>query len=159
MEASRLTVLQLLREYSWDKESWFLPLASAIEGITSEEASWRPPGGGNTIWQTLNHLNFYNARILERLKGRAPAPLSVTNTETFGEPGDPNDAAGWQETVRRARQIAEDIREALNGITEAELDNDGLGEALTAWVMHDAYHTGQIVLLRKMQGAWLAERE
>jgi uncharacterized damage-inducible protein DinB len=34
-----------------------------------------------------------------------------------------------------------------------------VGEALTNWMMHEAHHTGQIVLIRKMQGSWPAQRE
>ncbi|WP_077615738.1 DinB family protein [Caenibacillus caldisaponilyticus] len=106
MGKSRLSVFQSLRDYSWDAESWFLPMASAIEGVTSEEASWRPPGGGNTIWQTLNPLNYYNACILERLKGRSPDPSFITNTATFGAPGDPDDREGWKRDAAPATSLS-----------------------------------------------------
>lgn len=153
----------MLREYSWDREGWFAPLAAALEGLGPAEAAWRPPGGGNTIWQTVNHVNYYNERLLCRLTGRTFAGPALSNNDaTFGDPGDPGDASGWQATLERTRRIAEGLRQALAERTDADLDKPlssaSLGEELTAWIMHDAYHTGQIVLIRKQQGSWPAQR-
>ncbi|WP_276642577.1 DinB family protein [Caldibacillus debilis] len=159
IEYSPLSLLKELRKFGWKEESWFLPLASAIEGVTAAEAAWRPDGHTNSIWQILNHLNYYNERVLEQLQGKEPAPQSITNTETFGPPGDPADRKGWEETLRRTRQIAQGIEEALEKFYGKDLEKEGFLEKLAAWIMHDTYHTGQIVLLRKMRGTWPAQRE
>lgn len=162
MNRDRIDLLLMQRDYSWDKEEWFLPLAPALEGVGPAEAAWQPPGGGNTIWQTVNHLNYYNERLLCRLTGTLFGLKLPNNDATFGEPGNPEDATGWQGTLERTRRIAEGLRNALAERSDADLDkrlsSASLGEELTLWIMHDAYHTGQIVLIRKQQGSWPARR-
>lgn len=166
MSRERAGLLLTLWAYGWDDEQWFVPLAKALEGVGAAEAAWQPAGGGNTIWQTVNHLNFYNERMLCRLTGTTAPAGPGSNTATFSEPGDPADAAGWQATLDRTRSIAEGMRAALARLSDADLDGpwppsgkSTVGTELARWLMHDAYHTGQIVLLRKQQGSWPAERE
>jgi len=152
-------IFQKLRDYSWDEEAWFLPLAPAIEGVTASQAAWQPPGGGNTIWQTLNHLNYFNALMVKRVQGLSAPTTAETNTETFGDKGDPGDEVGWQKTVEDAKRIAGELKQVFKALTEKELEEKELANKIAAWVMHDAYHTGQIVLIRKMQASWPASRE
>lgn len=157
MSRVRIDLLLKLRDYSWDQVGWFLPLAQAIEGLTAAEAAWQPPGGGNTIWQTVNHINFYNERLLARLT-KTPFEGVNNNDETFQGPGNPEDTAGWQATLERTNRIAIELRQVLAELTDADLEQKvgngahTVGDGLTSWVMHDAHHTGQIVLIRKMQG-------
>lgn len=162
MSEDRIGLLRRLRGLTWDKEEWFVPLAASLEGLTAAEAAWRPPGGGNTIWQTVNHINYYDERLLCRLTERPFGPVLPDNDATFGEPGNPDDGTGWQEAVQRTRRVAAGLRTALDARSDADLEQplsgSSLGEYLTAWIMHDAYHTGQIVLMRKQQGSWPANR-
>lgn len=165
MKRDRIGLLLQQKDHTWDKEDWFVPLAAALDGVGAAEAAWRPPGGGNTIWQTVNHVNYYNERVLSRLTGSPSGPSAENNDTTFGDPGDPRDTAGWQAALERTRHVAEGLRQALSERTDADLDqpraasnSTPLGELLAAWVMHDAYHTGQIVLIRKQQGSWPARR-
>jgi len=159
----RIGLLRLMHAFNWDREGWYLPLAEAVKGLSAREAAWQPPGGGNTIWQTLNHLNFYNELMVNRITNTPGGPAVETNEETFGATGDPEDEEGWAAAVVRAHELAERVDAAVGKLTEAELgrqlQNGGtMAEALVSWLMHDAYHTGQIVLLRKLQGSWPAQR-
>lgn len=162
MAMDRLGLIRLHLEHIWEKESWIPPLLTALEGIGPAEAAWQPPGGGNTIWQTLNHMNYYNERILNSILGK-PIEPQMPNGETFGKPGDPEDTEGWNAAVEQARQVIAEIMKSLKEMRDAELDRElastmSLAEVLSLWMMHDAYHTGQIVLIRKQQGSWPASR-
>lgn len=162
MTEGRMSLFRKLRAYSWDQESWFVPLAAALEGVGPAEASWQPPGGGNTIWQTLNHINYYNERLLGRLTDTPLDKPLPDNDATFGEPGSPEAVAAWKAELDRTRRIAEGLHKTLAERTDADLDQTygsaTLDEALASWIMHDSYHTGQIVLIRKQQGSWPAKR-
>lgn len=149
----KMEMLLKQRELTWDKEEWFVPLAPALDGLGPVEAAWQPPGGGNTIWETLNHLNYYNHRLLCRLTKTEFGPEKADNDATFGPKGDPEDGPGWEATRERTRRIVEGLRQALAGASDADYR-----ETHASWVMHDAYHTGQIVLIRKQQGSWPAHR-
>ncbi|WP_163856707.1 DinB family protein [Paenibacillus elgii] len=49
------------------------PLKPVLERLTAIQASWRHTGeAANTIWEHLNHLLYYNERVLERIKGGTP---------------------------------------------------------------------------------------
>lgn len=163
MSRDRLDLLQAQLQFTWEKEGWFLPLAAALEGIGAPEAAWQPPGGGNSIWQTLNHLNYYNERYLQRLTGAPLGPALPDNDATFMNPGDPGDAEGWRAEVARAGVIAEGLRKALAEMTDADLakplTDSTVGGILPLLITHTAYHTGQIALIRKMQHSWPARRD
>lgn len=162
MSRSQVEFLRLTREYSWDKEAWFPPLADGLKDLTVAQAAWQPTGGGNTIWQIVNHLNYYNQRLLHRITGEPLGPALADNYATFGAGDQAADEAAWQSTVEQTRAIAAGWARVLAELTDADLDRPlpqgTLGEALVAWIGHDAYHTGQIVLLRKQQGSWPAQR-
>ncbi|HET7578103.1 MAG TPA: DinB family protein [Bacillales bacterium] len=145
-----------LRSNSWNEESWFLPLERALEGVTAAQAAWQPPGGGNTVWQNLNHLNYFNERSLAKMKGEAIGQPLDTNEATFGAPGDKEDETGWQAAVQKTRDIMNNFKDTINQFSDDDLQEWHFD--LADVMMHDAYHTGQIVLIRKMQGSWPAER-
>ncbi|WP_348625110.1 DinB family protein [Paenibacillus peoriae] len=158
MSQDRVNMLVLQRENSWDKEEWIVPLAAALHGVNTQEATWTPPGGGNTIWQTVRHINYYNERILRRLTNRPISSTGISNDETFGPPGDAEDHEGWQETLKEAEALVNQLLVAITALNDADLDkplgSDTLGAELSRWTLHDAYHSGQIVLIRKQLGTW-----
>lgn len=151
----RIGLICALRAYSWDKVGWFVPLAVALEGVGPAEAAWQPPGGGNTIWQTVNHINFYNEQLLGRMTNTPVDAPIATNDDTFGAPGDPEDQAGWQATLEKTRRVNEGLNKLFEAASDADLDQKAgentRVEGLASWIMHDAYHTGQIALIRKQQ--------
>ncbi|REJ38054.1 MAG: hypothetical protein DIU84_01980 [Bacillota bacterium] len=78
---------------------------------------------------------------------------------TFGEPGDPEDEAGWQQALAHLEEAHRRLERALGALTGTGLERFIPGEPHTyrqmvaGLVEHDAYHAGQIVLLRRLQGA------
>ncbi|WP_276354910.1 DinB family protein [Cohnella caldifontis] len=149
-------------DYAYDKEDWYPPLADALRGIDAAEAAWKPESSSvNSIWQTVNHMIFYKERLLKRLTGEETEyPKGVTNDDTFSvdETGD----QAWNETLARLDRVHRGIREKLAGMNDAELDDALPGGKLEGWadslIRHDAYHAGQIILLRKLRDTWPANR-
>ncbi|EEL39822.1 hypothetical protein bcere0020_27430 [Bacillus cereus Rock3-29] len=68
----------------------------------------------------------------------------------------------WQQTVKRTLQVHDALQSSLTSLQEAELDQPI--PSLPVWqqymniLLHDAYHTGQIIQLRKLQGSWPTHR-
>jgi len=178
MNLKLMDIFRMQYDFIWDTETWFLPLESALEGISSTDASWQPPGGGNTIWQTVNHLNYYNALLVKQLNdakprkkaskhkatfgdiGEAPNPKweAVLAENTFGDIGDPADSDKWRATVAETRLIFESLRKSLAQMNDSQLDEEHVG-TLARQILHNVYHIGQIVFIRKQQGSWPKERE
>lgn len=159
MSITPVDLLVVQKDNTWDVEEWIVPLSTALEGLTAEQAAWAPPGGGNTIWQTVNHINYYNGRMLSRLKGIEPGPRFETNEESFNGTG-VQDEAAWEDVLAETKRIQLELREVIASLTAEALaapyvnTGESYGHELSRWMLHDAYHAGQIVLIRRQQGAW-----
>lgn len=159
MHVTRRELLRKLHDYTSHEVGWFEPLQTALNGLTAAQAAWQPTSGGNSIWQILNHLNYYRERVISNNTGDKPGHQAASNTATFGEPGDPSDEQSWQDTVRQSETLAERWRAWLTGCDEDDLDRPtpagkSIAEDAGEVLLHDAYHIGQIVLLRKLQQSW-----
>jgi uncharacterized damage-inducible protein DinB len=158
MSFTRVQLLLLQRDESWNQEEWIAPLAVALDGVTAEVASWKPGGSGNSIWETLLHMNYYNERMLKRLIGEPLEARLPSNDATFEGAGGAKDEDGWRETARKAHELSAKLREVLAGLADEDLDkpidNSTFGKALASWMLHDAYHCGQVVLIRRQLGNW-----
>lgn len=68
---NRTDLLLRMLDTTFDQESWYAPLKPAIEGLTAEQACWRPDGKATkTIWENVNHLTYYKERLTAQLEGR-----------------------------------------------------------------------------------------
>jgi len=140
----------------YDENEWFVAVKNAIQGLTSEEAAWKPEGADNSIWEEVNHLIFWNERWLRRYRGLLNYPEDIENTGTFK-----SEEHDWHATCQKLFAVMDEWRNELNEITDQKL-NSPVNDQYTApfWSplaqqnIHNAYHTGQIVLLRKLQGRW-----
>ncbi|MDO3412212.1 DinB family protein [Saccharibacillus sp. CPCC 101409] len=146
-----------------DQEDWFLPLEDALKDVTAEQSVWKPADGpANSIRETVQHLLFYDKRLLLRVKGQSEGlPEAEDNNGTFAY--DDASEAGWEAAKNELYAAHRELSSILAKAAPEDLsrpipDEKSLAEAIRSLAMHDAYHIGQIVLLSKLQGAWPATR-
>lgn len=158
MRLNRIELMLLQRDQSWSREEWIVPLSVALDGVTADAAAWEPQGGGNSIWQTVRHINYYNGRMLARLTGEEPGQGLETNEATFEGSGGAKDEEGWRKELAHTHALAGKLREAIAALADDDLEkpfgSSTFGEELAAWLLHDGYHSGQVVLIRKQLGVW-----
>jgi hypothetical protein len=135
-----------------DKEQWFAPAGVAVGGITAEQAAWRSGKADHSIGQLAAHLVFWNRQALAKFKGEKPAAFSGDNNETFNS----FDPAKWT-------QIQKDLDAVMKAWEEAVEKADDQKIARSASTIahigaHNAYHIGQMVYIRKLQGSWDPEK-
>jgi len=132
-----------------DKEDWFVPVSIAIDGLTAEQAQWKPAGkDAHSLGQLAYHIWYWDARALNDFKGIKNAPFDGNNNETF----DNFTPAEWNDLVKKLNQTLADWDAALANADDAKLaTNASLIEHVAT---HNAYHTGQILYVRKLQGSW-----
>lgn len=142
----------------YDKNAWFVALKNTLEGVTAEQAAWKPAGVDNSIWEIVSHLNFYNYAYVERFKGVQYEYPVNDNDATFT--ADVTDEA-WAAAVARLDAILTEFRELISAADEGKFDEPVSTENPYKWKAlisninaHNAYHGGQIMLLRKLQGSW-----
>ncbi|MBG9563961.1 DinB family protein [Brevibacillus agri] len=160
---NRMELLVHEWECTYDKEDWFPPLKHALAGVTAAQASWRPEGAAaNTIWENVSHLLYFKERLLHRLSGTEFINTAETNDDTFQPSGSPDDEAAWQATVQRMETVHRQIHEKLVALSDEAFDQPlpsiPAGQSVMSIILHDAFHTGQIVQIRKLQGSWPARR-
>lgn len=146
-----------------NQKNWFVSLKDAISNLTAEDAAKKDSSGNHSVWGIVNHLIFWNGRWLTRLNGSEPDKMGFENSETF--PDGPPDDGSWENTLTKVNKIFTDIEDRINEMPEEELGKEafpGYGaswyEMLTHMTIHNAYHIGQIVHLRKQFGNWNAEK-
>ena len=104
LTAQSLTLKQVLLNQlktTHNKEEWFAPLNVAIEGITAEQANWKPKGADHSIAELANHIIFWNQENLSKFLGEPVPKFSGNNNETFS----PVTKESWPITVKRADSV------------------------------------------------------
>lgn len=142
----RSILLEQLRT-THDKEDWFVPINIAVAGLTPTQAAWTDGKGNHSVGQLANHLLFWNTSALARFNGQKPVSPS-NNDETFNA----FDVASWAATTAKLDAIMTAWEKAVEGADEARLLANA---SLIAHIStHNAYHTGQMIYVRKLQGVW-----
>ena len=131
-----------------NKEDWFVPVNIAIQGLTPEQAAWKDASENHSIAQLVNHLIFWNQQQLAKFKGEKAAPFSGDNKETFSG----LDKSSWESTVKQVDVVLAAWEKAIEEADEAKLAK--WYATIAKISTHNAYHTGQIIYIRKMQKNW-----
>jgi uncharacterized damage-inducible protein DinB len=137
-----------------DDPSWHLPFKQAVEGITEEEAFWKPAPQCHSIAEITQHLLYWNEIWLTRFEqGRADAALAVKdNNASFILP----EHTAFSNLRERLLQTLLRWQDLLS---KESLEAPALGfpvsaawwEVISNAAIHNSYHIGQIVLIRKLQ--------
>jgi uncharacterized damage-inducible protein DinB len=135
-----------------NKKDWFASASDAVDGLTAEQASWRDGKGNHSVGQLAAHLVFWNRQQLAKFNGEAPPAFSGDNNETFNS----FDAAKWAATVRDLNDVMVAWERAVEGADDQKLQK--WASAIAHIGAHNAYHIGQMVYIRRLQGSWNPEK-
>jgi hypothetical protein len=136
-----------------------LDLETALKGLPAKLRGKKPKGAEHTLWQLLEHIRIAQWDILEF--SRNPKHVSPPWPKGYWPATEaPPSATAWNNSLRRVR---EDLKAMEKLVASQKKDllakiphGDGqtiLREALLL-ADHNAYHVGQIVLLRRLLYAW-----
>jgi uncharacterized damage-inducible protein DinB len=151
-------VAELRRMY--DGSPWHGPgIMHALRDVTVQQAAARPLPNVHSIYELTHHIGAWMGEVRSRLEGNAP-----------GDPADgdfpPADAvlteSTWRATLDRLAHRQAELVDAMAAFDERRLDDPvdpswkkESGRAVTFYAMlhgvvqHNAYHAGQIMILRK----------
>ena len=143
-----------------DTNGWFVALKNTLNGLSAEDAAWKPDGVDNSIGGIIRHLNFYNERYLKRFNGETVEESEIENSETFAGVENATEE-DWQDEIERFDRVMSGWRSAFEAADEEKFRQEYSEENETTWAeivglmnTHHAHHGGQIVILRKLQGSW-----
>jgi hypothetical protein len=151
-------IARLFREAIRGKP-WHGPsLEAVLEGVEAASAASHPLPGAHSIWEIVLHLTGWTREVASRLEGGEPAPPAV------GDWPEPRavDEARWEAAKGDLFSAHEDLIAALERFPASRLSDRvggerdaplGTGvshrEMILGALQHDAYHAGQIAVLRK----------
>jgi len=143
-----------------DSENAHAGFGRAIDGWPDGLRGARPHGLPYSGWQLLEHLRLAQRDILDY--SRDPDHVSPPWPEGYWPPSpEPPDAAAWEASIEAFRAdlqamndlVADPGRDLLEPFPWIDDGPTLLREALLL-ADHNAYHVGQLVLVRRLLGAW-----
>lgn len=134
-----------------NQKNWFVSGKEAVAGLTPEQSAWSDGKGNHAVGQLLYHLNYWNAASLATLKGRAPEKFNGNNDETFTK----YDPKNWDAEVKKFDEIMTLFEKEVEAADDAKLAK--FAPMIARVAEHNAYHIGEIVMVRKEQGSWNPE--
>ena len=140
-------LLEQLRS-THNKAEWFVPANTAVAGLTPQQANWTDKSGNHSVGQLAYHLWFWDKQSLISFQGGKPEKFDGNNDETFNK----FDEKSWAKTVADLDAVMTEWETAVAAADDAKI---ALWASRIAHVgTHNAYHIGQIVYVRKLQGVW-----
>jgi uncharacterized damage-inducible protein DinB len=138
---------------------------ACLDGLSWALAGERPRGAPYSVYALVWHMSFWMENELERIDGKAPA---YPEHASLGWPEDaPATADAWNQVVARFKASLDrlagladappEVRtRAVSVTSEAGHANQGTTVEDVVWqtVVHTSHHLGQVVLLRRLLGAW-----
>ncbi len=132
-------------------------------GLEGEDWYARPAGVPNPAIWTLGHIAYHRALFLELLTGeRTYADDWKTRYDMGSLPlDDPHDYPGVAECHELFERATEKLQAYLESVSDEELATPPLrtsrflatrGDVLAHAIAHEAHHTGNMALLRRLLG-------
>ncbi len=139
---------------AYNKTGWHGPtLRGAIRRVGAREAGWRPSATSHCIAEIVLHCAYWKYAGYRRLTGGKRGGFALKGSNWFPVP-DKLDDDEWNETVRLIDVIHNQMRAAIALLAPKRLVEIPKGDKVTNLKMilglaaHDAYHAGQIRMIR-----------
>ena len=128
------------------------PLVDLVGDVTHEQAADHAIAGAHSIWELVLHVTAWTEIVRERLVGSAkgePTP------EEDWPPVRDRSADAWRGTVERMKEAHRELAADVAKLDDSQLIGRVPGKDHSVLVMlhgvveHDAYHGGQIAVLKR----------
>ena len=128
----------------------------ALRGVGAAEAAWRPTPRRKSIWELALHIAYWKYTVRRHLAGEA-LPRFPRSPSNFPAMPDPADERAWVRDVALLRDEHQRLVETVQALPARRLAERPAarrrwtyGELVLGIAAHDAYHTGQIQLLKRL---------
>jgi|YelNatPaOPRAMG01_1025707.scaffolds.fasta_scaffold02959_14 uncharacterized damage-inducible protein DinB len=146
--SKNLLIDSIDRAFKRGEGLWAESLLDTLKGINFEQAIWKPKENVKSIFEIVNHVISGKEYIISALEGRTPS---------YEEEKKEISESSWKETLEKLEEVHNKLINLLKE-KDINLEEKFPGEDFTWGYMlygvlaHDCYHTGQIVILKDLQG-------
>ncbi|MBI3459676.1 DinB family protein [Candidatus Acetothermia bacterium] len=134
-------------------------MLDAIKGLSAEQAAWKPrKKDARSVWEIVNHVAFWKDAMARSLEKK---PWLDASKHKVWPPVEEISEAAWAESVEHLKSRHRAFMRCMGKLSIENLDKPSpkekrkLGEHIYGVLAHDCYHTGQILILRQLQGIGL----
>ncbi|HWA05226.1 MAG TPA: DinB family protein [Ignavibacteria bacterium] len=142
---------KLLKDH-YNGDPWIdITIIGTLKAVTAKQAALKLPGL-NSVWQIVNHMISWRSALIARVKDK---PVKHPDDNFISEVKNTTPKA-WKDTVKKFEKSQKDIAAFLRKQKDSHLEKisptSGYSyyELVMAIIIHDTYHLGQIVLIKKM---------
>jgi hypothetical protein len=133
----------------------------AVADFPAEHINTKPPGCDYTFWHLLEHMRICQKDILDYIQADNYIWLNFPD-DLWPERTTTTDLAGWQQTIEDFFADRQNLAEIINDPDVdlfAPLANSGehrhnVLREIYIVASHNAYHTGELGILRQVRGLW-----
>jgi len=141
-----------------------MSFAEVVADFPLEHINSKPPNSPYSFWHFVEHLRIAQWDILEFI--RTPRHVSPPYPEGYRpRPEEKTDAAGWRKSIKGVladlealQEIVRDPKTNLFAPLPHAPDYTVFREIVLA-ADHNAYHTGELAIMRQVMGIWPVGRE
>jgi hypothetical protein len=138
-----------------------MDFTDAVADFPAEHINTMPPNCNYTFWHLLEHIRICQEDILHYIVSEDYVEPQFPDG-LWLSPDSVTDLAGWQQTIAdffADRQALVDIINNPNLDLFAPLPNSGdhqhnILREINIIASHNAYHTGELAILRETMGLW-----
>jgi hypothetical protein len=143
-------LLKDLDDFFYGPNFWQAGLYPQVKDLSLEQALWKPAAERHNIWEILQHINAWKWFAVESIKGNKISSMKEYNWMSL--PAPPEEEK-WQAEVDKSKKLHEELKTLVSNASSElfEPSKENI-EYYQQVAYHDCYHTGQIGLLRAMQG-------
>jgi uncharacterized damage-inducible protein DinB len=136
--------------------------ASAVKDLPAKLRGVAPAGLPYSAWQIVEHIRIAQRDILDFSRNSDGSYKPRKWPDSFWPKSpEPPSADAWEVSIQQINEDREAFETLLNTASDKTLVAPfewGDGETLLREALliadHDAYHTGELIVLRRLLGAW-----
>ena len=130
--------------------------SGAVRGVPADLAHWRPAPGRKSIWELTLHIAYWKYAVRRNLEPQPIPRFPRTPANWPAAPGRP-DPSQWEADRRLLVEEHARFSEAVARFDPARLrrrpaPKRNYGQLIIGVLAHDAYHAGQIQMLKRLWG-------
>lgn len=129
-------------------QEWFVPTQKALAGLTAEQSNLKDSTENHSIGELTSHLIYWTEMNLRSFAGEDMTNFKANNDATFHAYTETE----WAQMVIKLDSLQTQWEQQLER-ADAEKVVEWSTE-IANMTAHNAYHTGQIIYIRKRNNWW-----
>jgi len=150
---------QLAKSLDWGEAH--ADFDQAVAGLSPELRGRRVSGLPHSAWEVLEHLRIAQHDILDFARNPKYEEMKWSD-EYWPDAPEPPSATAWDESVAAFKRDREAVKKLATDssidlgakIPHADKPSQTFARAVLLVIDHNAYHVAELVVLRRLLGAW-----